>query len=58
MTKGMGHEKHTVLLVGFFFTKVTILTKFEIVHLVKKDIIFKMIHQDAHDLVKLAILIS
>jgi hypothetical protein len=54
----MGHEKHTVLLVGFFFTKVTILTKFEIVHLVKKDIIFKMIHQDAHDLVKLAILIS
>jgi hypothetical protein len=39
LTKGMGHEKDMVFLAGIF-TKVAILTKFEIVHLVKRDNFF------------------
>jgi hypothetical protein len=54
-TKGMGHEKHMIFLVGFFnqsnhFDQVLNDTSNQ------EGQIFKMVHQDAHWLVKSAIL--
>jgi len=55
LTKGMGHEKHMVFLVGSFdwndhFDQVLNHTFNQVGQ------IFKMVHQDAHGLVKSAIL--
>jgi hypothetical protein len=55
LTKSMGHERHMVLLVGFM-TKVIILFKCYILHLIKKYFFIKMVHQNAHGLIKSAIL--
>jgi len=56
LTKGVGHERHMVILIGYFdqsdhFDQILICTSS------KKGQIYKMVHQDAHGLVKSAILI-